>query len=75
MLKLYDRLRARTVVSLTSREFHEFVAANGFLPERFPAAFKHYEALCKHMIPFHQVDNSGARKITKNDIGCRLLGP
>jgi hypothetical protein len=73
VLKLYDRLRARTVVSLTSREFHEFVGVNGFLPERFPAAFKHYEPLCKRMLPFHQVDNSGARMITKDDIGAFLV--
>jgi hypothetical protein len=67
VLKLYDRLRTRTVVSLTSREFHEFVGANGF-----PAAFKHYEPLYKHMLPFHQVDNCGARMITKDDIGAFL---
>jgi hypothetical protein len=72
VLKLYDRLRTRTVFSLTSREFHEFVGANGFLPERFPAAFKHYEALCKRMLPFHQVDNIGARMITQDDIGAFL---
>ena len=72
VLKLYDRLRARTVLSLTDREFRDFVDANGFLSERFPAAFQHYEPLCKRMLPFHQVDNSEARMITKDDIGAFL---